>query len=191
MEEMNIRKTLISHIATLKLATKGRIVEELGLCQGAGRIDVAVINGHFIGYEIKSERDTLKRLNSQIINYQKIFDKITLVTTERHAQKAVEAVPESWGILLAIKKRTGIHLKAIRRATYNDSIDPTALVQLLWRDEAADLLKRFGVTSGLSKMDRETLWRNVLEVVPSNELKMQVSNAIITRQYWRSGQQQT
>jgi len=38
------------------------IVEELGLCQGIARVDLAVVNGSVHRYEIKSESDTLTRL---------------------------------------------------------------------------------------------------------------------------------
>jgi hypothetical protein len=39
-----------------------RIVEEMGVWSGSVRIDIAIINGHLSGYELKSDRDTLERL---------------------------------------------------------------------------------------------------------------------------------
>ena len=40
---------------------KGKIdVEELGVCRGRVRVDVAVVNGTLHGYEIKSDRDSLR-----------------------------------------------------------------------------------------------------------------------------------
>jgi hypothetical protein len=190
MEEIDIRKKLISRLASSNIAKRGRIVEELGLCQGLGRIDVAIINGHFIGYEIKSEKDTLKRLNSQIPTYQKIFDKVTLVTTVRHYKEAEVQIPSNWGIMLAVETKNSIKLNTVRPATCNDKYDPSSIVKLLWKDESKDLLKQFGVTSGLSKLDRDSLWMKVLEVVPHCDLKQCVSNAILTREYWRPDQLQ-
>ena len=60
------------------------IVEELGIRQGAARVDVAVVNGSLHGYEIKSARDTLERLPKQSELYSSVFDTITLVTAENH-----------------------------------------------------------------------------------------------------------
>jgi len=38
------------------------VVDELGLKHGKCRADIAVINGHLMGYEIKSDDDSLRRL---------------------------------------------------------------------------------------------------------------------------------
>ena len=64
-----------------------RFVEELGVA-GEARIDMAVLNGAFAGYEIKSERDTLRRLPGQVTAYSKVLDYCTLVVATRHASHA-------------------------------------------------------------------------------------------------------
>jgi len=38
------------------------MLHELGILNGATRIDIAVITGQIEGYELKSERDTIQRL---------------------------------------------------------------------------------------------------------------------------------
>jgi hypothetical protein len=42
------------------------VINELGVAHGASRIDIAVINGHFRGLEIKSDADNLSRLPSEV-----------------------------------------------------------------------------------------------------------------------------
>ncbi len=37
-----------------------KVIDEMGLNQGSSIIDIAVINGSMMGYEIKSDHDTLK-----------------------------------------------------------------------------------------------------------------------------------
>src|SRR6266478_524890 len=54
-------------------------LEELGLCGGRVRVDIAVVNGLLCGYEIKSDRDTLRRLSTQIDVYGKVLDRAILV----------------------------------------------------------------------------------------------------------------
>lgn len=70
------------------------ILDELGCCQGAARIDIAVITDQLHGFEIKSENDTLERLESQVIAYDSVFDTSTLVTTEGHMSSLDSIVPD-------------------------------------------------------------------------------------------------
>src|ERR1700674_1251921 len=46
------------------------VIDELSLCQGDARVDMAVVNGSLSGYEIKSDRDTLTRLPRQLAVYE-------------------------------------------------------------------------------------------------------------------------
>jgi hypothetical protein len=68
------------------------IVDELGLQHGAARIDIAVINGHIRGVEIKAEADNLMRLSRQVAAYGYVVDKATLIAAERHLESAVEGL---------------------------------------------------------------------------------------------------
>ena len=54
-----LRATLLSEHAGDPTAV---VIDELGICQGSARIDMAVVNGSLNGYEIKSDLDTLARL---------------------------------------------------------------------------------------------------------------------------------
>lgn len=46
------------------------VVEELGLFHGASRVDLAVVGRSLHGYEIKSDRDSLDRLEQQAADYR-------------------------------------------------------------------------------------------------------------------------
>src|SRR5689334_15736416 len=65
------------------------MLEEMHIPLGGARIDIAVVNGSLHGYEIKSDRDTLARLVSQIGAYTAVFDHVTLVVSERHVLQAI------------------------------------------------------------------------------------------------------
>lgn len=60
------------------------IVNELGICQGSARVDMAVVNGSLNGYEIKSDMDTLQRLPIQKEYYSQVFDNMVIVIGEKH-----------------------------------------------------------------------------------------------------------
>src|SRR5689334_4538281 len=68
-------------------------IDELGLCRGQARVDVAVVNGVLHGYEIKSDRDSLRRLQSQVALYSKVLELATLVVTDRYLPEARDKVP--------------------------------------------------------------------------------------------------
>ncbi|MDA8118743.1 MAG: sce7726 family protein, partial [Gammaproteobacteria bacterium] len=70
------------------------VLDELGICRGEVRVDVAVVNGEIHGYEIKSDRDSLRRLASQVELYSKVLDQATLVAGERHFDAAAALLPE-------------------------------------------------------------------------------------------------
>jgi len=60
-----------------------------------------VINGELHGFELKSERDTLARLEDQAELYSQVFDRMTLIIAKRHLEKAVPKIPRWWGIIAA------------------------------------------------------------------------------------------
>ena len=80
IKDIDIRQVLLKKLsAEYRYDPDTIIIEELGLCQGEARIDLALVNGFIHGYEIKSERDTLERLPSQIEIYCRTLDTVTIV----------------------------------------------------------------------------------------------------------------
>ena len=57
------------------------MLHELGILNGATRIDIAVITGQIEGYELKSERDTIQRRPAQRDLHNKVMDRIRLAAT--------------------------------------------------------------------------------------------------------------
>jgi hypothetical protein len=146
------------------------VIEELGLCQGLARVDVAVINGSAHGYEIKSERDTLARLPSQSDTYNRIFDYVTIVAAPTHLQKIADAVPKWWGISVASAGGDGVKIVVKRAPRLNGHVDPVALAQLLWRDELLEELVVLGLAAGMKSKPRRELWRHLAASVPIIQL---------------------
>lgn len=162
------------------------ILEELGLCQHTSRVDVAVINGLISGYEIKSDRDTLARLASQGQTYEQALDRVTLVVGTRHLEKAKNAVPSWWGLIVARKdKAHGVKLESMREAENSPKRQALAVAQLLWRDEALALLCQLEQARGLSNATRGVLWQKLTEVLSLEELSDQVRQTIKARGDWR------
>lgn len=167
MRDIDIRRALRREVDALHGSAPDTIViEELGLCQGVSRVDLAVINGTVHGYEIKSERDTLDRLPSQSITYNRVFDYVTIVTASSHAKKITQCVPKWWGIAIAIPEVHGVEIQTKRRARLNMHVDPLALAQLLWRDEVLEELTSLGLADGMRSKPRRELWDKLARSLP-------------------------
>lgn len=50
----DVRTLLKRHLIEIHSSTPTRILDELGLCEGDVRVDVATVNGELSGFEIKS-----------------------------------------------------------------------------------------------------------------------------------------
>jgi hypothetical protein len=185
--DQEIRKPLLKYIRHISHAEPDPlIIEELGLCQGSSRVDVALIGKqHIAGYEIKSERDSLVRLPGQIHAYSRVFDKVTIVVATAHVQKVVEAIPTFWGIVEAMGVTDSVIFSVVRPPDINTSVDPYAVAQLLWRDEALDILNGMGLARGIKSKPREAIWRRLVENTTHECLRGLVRERLGCRNNWR------
>jgi len=166
------------------------IIDEVGLCGGSARIDIAVVNGTINGYEIKSESDTLERLPGQQEIYNKTLDNVTVITSGCHIEKIRKQIPIWWGIIEASENHDGISFRVIREPANNPSVDPYSLVQLLWRDEAIDILESRGLSEGILCKPRRVLWQKLVDSLSVEELRDIVRECIKARKNWRVAQLQ-
>lgn len=160
-----------------------RIVEEMGIWSGSARIDLAVINGRLIGYELKSDSDTLDRLPAQAELYSRVFDEVCLVVGKRHARHARQIVPSWWGMIIAEGGTGGVELRRTRKGRTNPKPDTLLVARLLWRDEALEALESRGLAKGLRSKPAPELHQK-LSTLPYQELSDLVRTALKRRVGW-------
>jgi hypothetical protein len=162
------------------------VIDELGLEHGRCRADIAVINGYLIGYEIKSDVDSLKRLSLQIEAYSAVFDNASVITTDRHLDEVVDNVPGWWGVLVAKEACSGvIHFEHVRYAHHNTGTNDYSVAQLLWRNEAQDILMKLGVRRSALRKSRALLYRDIIELLQPSDLRRVVAEYLKRRRGWR------
>jgi hypothetical protein len=162
MRDIDIRKALREIMASVHGNEPDTlIVEELGLCQGTARVDLAVVNGSLHGYEIKSERDTLIRLPAQTEVYSRTLDFVTIVGAQSHEDKISSMVPAWWGIWIAAQEADRLRLQEKRAPRKNPSTDPFSVAQFLWREEALQALADYNLAAGMKSKTRDKLWRRL------------------------------
>lgn len=162
------------------------VINELGLNHGQNRADIIIVNGRLTGYEIKSDSDSLRRLRQQITSYNAIFDRVYMITTNRHLEAIQRVLPEWWGIILATEgKRGAIYFRSLRKAKANLSVDNSTIVRLLWRNEAQEVLRLLGLKGRKIRERRERLYSYIVSRMDSHELRRTVRHYLMNRKDWR------
>lgn len=166
------------------------VVDELGINHGKCRIDIAVINGHLRGIELKSQQDTLDRLPAQIESYSDIVDRATAVVDVKHTQHCREILPDWWGIIEAeTGPRGAIHFRRLRGEKQNEEKKLLSIARLLWRNEALDLLVDFTGDPAWKRLNRADIYDGLTEIYPENELCAAVFEILKYRKNWRGHEQ--
>ncbi len=174
------------NLARYKKSNDTLIIDELGVDHGRTRVDIAVINGLLHGYEIKSSKDNLNRLENQLKSFTKCFQKITIVTAENHLDSVLQISPSYVGVICTQKgSRGGISFSTIRKTQRNPEVDTIAMAHLLWRPEALRLLTSLGVDKSLLRGTKETLYKNISKLVTVEELSSYIKEQFFLRKYWR------
>jgi hypothetical protein len=112
-------------------------------CVGDCKADAVVLNGTSHVYEIKSEMDSFERLDRQLAAYRKMFDFITIITTE-HLYKSVEdRAPLEVGIMVLADKGYQFRTKKCRREAVSNktNVDPVTIFNSLQRREYLRIIK--------------------------------------------------
>jgi len=105
------------------------------------RADFLTVNGDSKSFEIKSERDNLRKLAKQSRDYQRVFDFNYLVLDEKHYDNALCQVPERYGVYVLQKQS----LVEIRKALPNQAHDPRIQLSLFTKRELAQSFPIVGI----------------------------------------------
>jgi len=161
------------------------VVDELPVCAGRTIADMAVVNGSLHAYEIKGTFDTLQRLEGQLFNYCKVFDYITVVTTENHLDGVMRLAAPNCGIWL-MTENDGIIIKTeIRKADRNLLVDSFSLAQLLWKEEAINVLQKHGIAKGFKTKRKWLIWEKLSHSFSVEELSCEIRKTLKSRTDWK------
>ena len=187
LNDVDVRELLLPFIHQEYEGHEVVCLEEFAIYGGTNRADVAALNGVSHGYEIKSERDTLDRLGSQVDAYSAIFERATLVSSPRHLDIARDIVPKWWGIVeIRRASNSNCYLRRTRESLANPAPRATAIASLLWRSEALDLLTQLGLDQGIRSKPSEYLIERLAERVKLERLSTHVREILRARGDWRS-----
>lgn len=108
----------------------------------SSKADFVLINGKAVVYEIKTELDTLDRLDSQIENYYKAFDHVCVITCEEYAKYLSNKFSDTnVGIYILTKKNT---IRRLKEPIISKSmLDLKVIFKILNKPEFEDILKEY------------------------------------------------
>ena len=184
LKDIDIRGALIEELNRINAQHNYRIIEEMAVCDGEARVDIAVANGKLCGYEIKSDADTLERLALQQKCYDKTFDTVSIIVGEKFKDRIEEYVPQHWGIYIASEYKNGCRIKRKRQAKINKNIQASSLLELLWKEELMYLLKGAGI-KGISGKNRRVLRKIAIDNISIKDIRDFTRETIKSREKWR------
>lgn len=171
VDEKEMRSTLLSRLNDYK---ECYVFEEFTVSSGRARADVVAVNGHVIAYEIKSDYDSLKRLETQIPEYDSNFEMNYIVSGKKLIHEIENIVPKYWGIILIEKNEKGkILLSFARKAKLNPSLSFENFVALLTSEEVKKIaMNQPSVLKEYSKPQIRRLFKQDLVKILNNSLSV-------------------
>jgi len=100
MNERDIKIALCRHIKKNDWKRSDVLISEYFVENASRRADIIAANGHLVAFEIKSDVDSLARLEGQIASFSRHFESVTIVCTERHLGNVLKkSIPNETGII--------------------------------------------------------------------------------------------
>ena len=111
---------------------------------GGSRVDLCKINGTSIAYEIKTDLDNLKRLDKQILDYQRVFEQAYVICSLKRMPEVKNVLPDNCGIYTYTHSpRKRYQFEKYRDARKNIMFDSKLQLSLLWSRELRNTFPDF------------------------------------------------
>lgn len=130
------------------------LISEMAVGDWTRRADIVLANGKLVGFEIKSEADSLSRLQGQLSAFSSIFELFYVVAAARFTDRAEQMIPDGIGLWIA---EGGQHVTLCerKRARFH-KLDVDAALSLMTANDIRRLLAANGI-NGLRDASRRRL----------------------------------
>lgn len=154
--------------------------------------DIVMFNGESKAFEIKTEYDTPRRLDKQMEDYKRFFDKCYLVVPKDRLEEYYNIVESTTGIITMSRNHGCIVLQEIKSARQNERFEPEVLMSCLRTDEYKRITLSLGVSlDGVAGYDIFTFCYNAIAHADSDkvrefflrEVKKRKNNTSLLRKY--------
>ncbi len=107
---------------------------------GNCKADVVILNKTSTVYEIKSEFDSLERLDKQIASYAQVFDLVNIITSNGQLAKLEKAIPRTIGLIELTSTST---LRTVRKPlSLKNDVKPEVIFDTLRKPEYLTIISK-------------------------------------------------
>jgi len=142
MTEVEIRNALQARLAASPQGVGAAFIAELFVDGFSRRADLVMANGKLAAFEIKSDRDSLDRLEGQLQSYLRFFEQVSVVCAERHLPGVLATAPAEVGVL---RVAANGEIRSVRPALTVQGHTAREWVTFLPVDELRALLRSTGL----------------------------------------------
>lgn len=177
--DKDMREALFSYFEEKE--NKIRFIEEHNM--GKSRADVIMIcENEIVGFELKSDKDSLVRLKRQIPDYDRFYDRNYIVVGEHYADKISEHLPQHWGIIRVSEDNGNIIAVEIRKAFKNEKHVIKNQMLFLWREELVRIIKR-NKLGGVSARNKKKLCDMIYNGLDVDTVRREMIYELMEREY--------
>lgn len=134
--------------------------------------DMVMFNGESKAFEIKTEYDTPRRLDIQMGDYKRLFDKCYIVIPETKLSEYKDIVESLTGIITLKRDNGHITLDEVKPAHKNDSLDANSLMSCLRTNEYKNMALSLGASiDGIAGYDLYPYCHKVISNAKPDELR--------------------
>jgi hypothetical protein len=178
--DKDIRDIFSTHYA--RKFPKSNLLNEVRINNGLAIADlVSVGKKTFHCYEIKSDRDKISRVIDQSKYYDVAFNKISLITTVAHQKRALDIIPDYWGLII-VSNTPQIKIRYIRKASFSPLFSKQKALLTLWRDELLGImLMKNIIEKSMNKFSRNDLINILCTKLSATEIYSSMNNYLVAR----------
>lgn len=155
-----------------------RIIHELHIRNNKADI-LLLTKKNFSIFEIKSEKDTLLKLQDQLDSYYTISPLIYIITAEKHLERVIKTTNKNTGILICTRNNT---ISTAREASEDYSkIKVKEFIKILKNDEAKKIYRSIDNNKAIQEISRNEINSILSQIEYKEILKKFLSIAIESR----------
>ncbi|NOH84668.1 sce7726 family protein [Vibrio sp. 03-59-1] len=161
--EPDVKALTLNYLRDKRIIAEDSIImNELTVGNFARRVDLAIYsNGKLVAFEIKSEADTLARLNGQLDKYLEYFDKVIVVSDTKFIPTLTNSLPKNVGLWEVNSSKIIVK----QRGKYQCKIDNSKLISMM---DVVDLSKLSTKLNIQSERNRSSLEDSLKRVSNKN-----------------------
>ncbi|MEE5147983.1 sce7726 family protein [Pseudomonas alliivorans] len=163
LREHDIKTALIVRLHQKGMLDNAVLINEMVVAKWSRRADLALANGTLQAFEIKSDYDSLRRLEGQLATFNSRFEKVTVVCAPKFTVEVLSQVSRDTEVLEVSEVDGSVSFKIVQRGRIRNIKDKKILLSFLLKKDIQALLKQRAI-SNVMDLNRESLEAKCLEL---------------------------